>query len=345
MSQETPIRVIQWATGRVGQAAIRHFARQPRFELAGVLVTSADKVGRDAGVIAGIDEIGVIATDSVDAILAIQADCVHYAPLAADLDSICRILRAGKNVVSPSGYVYPTDYNRADIDRIEAACRAGGTSYHGTGIHPGFAGDILPLVMARLMSRIDRIQVYEYVDFAANPSPWAARLGFGGDPAATRANPSRGEHVVQIFGESMAMLVEGLGKRIERVTTEFDVATATRDLDLPSGRIRAGTVGGMHYDWTGWVDGRPFLRFHQVWTMGEGVEPNWGTGNNQYRLLIEGDPGVSMVFEAPPGQEGDAGLIWTAMNGVHAIPQVCAAAPGLVTHLDLGIVKPSCLFA
>ena len=44
-----PCRVIQWATGSIGQIAIRHFADNPAFELVGVLVTSPAKAGRDAG--------------------------------------------------------------------------------------------------------------------------------------------------------------------------------------------------------------------------------------------------------------------------------------------------------
>src|SRR5579864_8806137 len=76
---EQTYRVIQWATGKVGQVAIRHFAASPAFELVGVLVTNPAKVGKDAGEIAGIAPTGVLATDSVEAIVALNADCVHYA--------------------------------------------------------------------------------------------------------------------------------------------------------------------------------------------------------------------------------------------------------------------------
>jgi hypothetical protein len=34
------------------------------------------------------------------------------------------------------------------------------------------------------------------------------------------------------------------------------------------------------------------------------------------------------------------GLPWTALAGVNVIPDVCDAAPGVVTHFDLGLVKP-----
>src|SRR5258707_1246188 len=70
----TTYRVIQWATGSIGQISIQSFARNPQFELVGCYVTSSEKVGRDAGELAGIDPVGVIATDNVDEILALDAD-------------------------------------------------------------------------------------------------------------------------------------------------------------------------------------------------------------------------------------------------------------------------------
>ena len=76
-------RVVQWATGSIGQIAIRHFVDNPVYELVGVYVTNPDKVGSDAGELAGIPTIGVPATDDLDAIIALEPDCVHYAPLHA----------------------------------------------------------------------------------------------------------------------------------------------------------------------------------------------------------------------------------------------------------------------
>ena len=44
-------RVIQWATGLVGQEAIKGIVADPELELVGCRVHSEDKVGRDAGAI------------------------------------------------------------------------------------------------------------------------------------------------------------------------------------------------------------------------------------------------------------------------------------------------------
>ena len=61
-----PIRVFQVATGNVGSEMIRRIADRPDLELIGVHCYSADKVGKDAGELAGSAPNGVTATGSVD---------------------------------------------------------------------------------------------------------------------------------------------------------------------------------------------------------------------------------------------------------------------------------------
>ena len=51
---EKTYRVIQWATGVVGSAALKYFIENPVIDLVGVYVTNPDKVGKDAGDIVGL---------------------------------------------------------------------------------------------------------------------------------------------------------------------------------------------------------------------------------------------------------------------------------------------------
>ena len=110
-------RVIQWATGGVGRAAIEGILDHPELELAGVWVHSAEKDGRDVGELLGREPIGVTATTDKEALLALEADAVLYAPVMADPRVVDRILRAGKDVVTPLGWFYPTDEDRAELVR------------------------------------------------------------------------------------------------------------------------------------------------------------------------------------------------------------------------------------
>jgi len=347
MSQKT-YRVIQWCTGVVGTASLRHFIENPTFELAGVLVTNPGKVGKDAGALAGLPPTGVLATDDIEAIIALPADGVHYAPLRADVDVICRLLRSGKNVASVGGPFSRRHYPE-HFAKIEAACREGGSSYHACGIHPGFSGDLLPLTLTRLMNRVDHIQVYEFIDKVKNPMIYTEVMGFGRDPDELLAKPSRSPEAPFAFAQSMDMVAEGLGKTIEKVTTKLEVAKATKDIPYTLGEghagggvIRKGTVGGQHYEWTAWCDGAPLITYHFYWSMGPDIEPAWDT-DSRYQVVIDGDPPLEVRLMARPDADGARpflGLPWTGLLGATALPAVCDAKPGVVTHVDLGILQP-----
>ena len=127
MSLSPPLRVVQWATGAVGRYSLRSVITRPEFELAGVLVYDPDKVGQDAGTLVGLPEAGVICTDDVEEILATEADCVLHMPLPAsffggehpsDVETICALLAAGKNVITTTGFVYPKCYGPGVVERL-----------------------------------------------------------------------------------------------------------------------------------------------------------------------------------------------------------------------------------
>ncbi|WP_349270815.1 dihydrodipicolinate reductase [Mycolicibacterium parafortuitum] len=340
-------RVIQWMTGDVGQVGIRHFAASPVFELAGVLVHSKDKVGKDAGEIAGIGPTGVTTTDDIDAMIATDADCVFYTPVIMDVDTVCRLLRSGKNVVTTAGFFYPGNDFRDPAEQIRAACDDGGTSFHGGGIHPGYAGDLLPLTLARVMSRVDTVNVYEVVDVLKDaPMDHIDWMGFGKDKERFLSEPTILGLAVPFFAQSMHMIADGLGVTIDEVTAaDIDVATAAADIPHPDGAIPKGTVAAQRHEWTAWVDGKPLIVFHAIYvTAGPDLlEPAWDWGETRYEIVIDGDPPTGLTLKGvrqPDGTMTHPGYDWTAMGAVNAIPDVCDGPPGWLTHLDLGLIRP-----
>jgi 2,4-diaminopentanoate dehydrogenase len=339
-------RVIQWATGVVGKAALKHFIHNPVIDLVGVLVFSPDKVGKDAGDLVGLPRAGVLATDDQEAIIAMDADCVLFSPLnmAGDtLDIVCRLLASGKNVVSTAGPFLPNKWFPEQQARVEAACAQGNSSFHGCGIHPGFSGDILPLTLVRLCDRIDTIEVTEIIDKVRSPMIYTEVMGFGLDPEELLANPRRSPTTYQYFHSSMELIAKGLGKEIDEVTVKFEVSKALKDITHEFGEVKAGTVGGQHYEWTAWCEGKPLIVYHFYWQLGQDLDPLWEVGEDCYRVRIIGDPGLEvklMGAEAADGRRPFLGLPWTGLVGATAVQGVVDAKPGVVTHFDLGVVQP-----
>jgi hypothetical protein len=338
-------RVIQWATGVVGSAALKYFIENPVTELVGVLVTNPGKVGKDAGDLVGLPKTGVLATNDEEAIVAMDADCVLFAPsmMTPPIDQVCQLLASGKNVVSPAGPFLPNKWLTDETARVEAACREGNSSFHGCGIHPGFAGDILPITLTRLMNRVDCVEISEVIDKVRNPMIYTEIMGFGADPEELLANPRRSPETYKHFYSSMAMIAESLGKEIEKVTVKFEVSKAKKDIKHAFGEVKAGTVGGQHYEWTAWCEGAPLVVYHFYWQLGEDLDPLWEQGEAMYRVRIHGDPPLEchlMGQKDADGRHPFLGLPWTGLVGCTVVPQVCDAASGVVTHLDLGVVQP-----
>ena len=53
-----------------------------------------------------MEPLGVTATDDIDRLVALDADCVIYSPIMADPAVVARLLSSGKNVVTPLNWSF-----------------------------------------------------------------------------------------------------------------------------------------------------------------------------------------------------------------------------------------------
>jgi len=341
------LRVIQWATGPVGRHAAIAVHQHPELELVGAYVYSESKIGKDIGEICGIGEIGVRATGDINEILALDADCVLYMgagefnPHGA-LDDICQLLSAGKNVVSTAvtALIYPKAMGQEVVDRLEAACAKGGTSFHATGIEPGWAAEVLPLTMSPIFKRIDSLLVQEIMDYATynNPDILFSIMGFGQPPEEPSVMDDPAV-LAPTFSAPLMMVAEGLGAQIDELKAHREVAVTDQAFDILAGHIEAGTVAAMRFGYTAIIGGRPALTVEHITRLRSDIAPDWPTGRG-WKVTVKGLP--SMVLESHIATDGedevDQGCLATAMHAVHAVIPVCAATPGIRTFLDLPII-------
>ena len=292
------LRVIQWATGGVGQAAIEGVITHPELELVGCWVHSAAKNGRDVGELIGREPIGVVASDDVDAVLAIDADCVVYSPVLADAKVVARILRSGKNVVTPVGWWYPQADQVADL---EAACAEASVTLHGTGIHPGGITERFPLMVSALSNAITHVRAEEFSDIRTYGAPEVVRdvMLFGATPEHARTSIMT-TVLGHGFKQSVRMVAAEMGFAIEpELRTSHEVAVATAPIDSPIGVIAPGQVAAQRFRWEGLVAGEPVIVAAVNWFMGqEHLDPAWSFGSEGERFEVEitGDPPVLLTF-------------------------------------------------
>ena len=350
----TPLRVVAWSTGTVGRHAIAGIDARPDLELVGVWVSNPDKAGKDAGRLAGLGrDVGVLATTDRDALLALEPDCIVHTAMTDDrifeaIDDLVSFLEAGVNVVSSGPVVLQFPHGVLPVDmveRIQRAGEAGGASLHVNGIDPGFANDVLPLVMTSLSQRIDEVRCFEIADYSTYYQPVVMRdiFGFGGplDEVPMLFQPgilsmAWGSVVRQIAAGLDVTLDEPLVEKVERVAWDRDLETAS--VDIP-----AGTTAAVRFEVAGTVDGVSRVVLEHVTRTHPDQMPEWpqpATGDGCYRVQITGEPMMTVDF-AHHGEHGDhnvSGMITTAMRLVNTVHAVVAAPPGLVTALDLPLV-------
>lgn len=339
----TTYKVVQWATGSVGTASLREIIRHPDLELAGLRVYGKDKVGKDAGVLAGGAPVGVIATDSIEQIIATDCDVVIHAPRAAGHleemnDDLERLLRAGKNVVTVAIGIAPERHGPGFVKRLEDACRAGNSTFHATGIDPGFLCDRLPASLTALSSQVDRIRMLEAADLIYHPNSEMIMtlLGFGLAPDEFKIDPANPGLVycTVLLPEAVYALFDYLQVPFGRLEIDSPtVAFATRDLELPSGMIRKGTVAGITWMFKGYrpddAPDDPFVTHQWSWYVERDLPgmPK-SDGKYQIRLDIEGRPTLRTVVDITDAE--DAIFMPTAIAAIRAIPEVVRAPPGIL---------------
>ena len=345
-----PIRVAQVATGNAGRLTLRQLITDDRFELVAVSTSTADKVGRDAGELAGLDTVtGVLAVEGLDAVVELRPDVVVYCamgdtrPVEATRD-VCRLLEAGIDVVgsAPGTLQFPWGtMPERTIEKVQAAAEAGGASIYITGVDPGFASDLVPLALASTCQRIEQIRCYELADYATYDGAEVMfdLMGFGRpvDEVPMLFLPGV---LALAWGTAIRMMAAGLGIEVDDVVEHWEVEPAPESYDIAAGRIEQGTIAAMKFSISGMVAGHPAIVVEHVTRTREDLRPDWAapvSGGGAYRVEIVGEPSytVDIVPSSEHGDHNHAAIVAACGRIVNAIPDVVAAAPGIRTTLDL----------
>lgn len=346
--KQPPIRIVQWTTGNVGKRSVRAIASNPGLELVGCYAWSPDKVGSDVGSLADIDELGVTATDDIDALLELKPDCVVYNPMWPDIEHLVRILSAGVNVVTTAAFITGHSFG-AGRDRIIDACERGGSTIFGSGVNPGFA-EMIAVMSSTICDRIDKITVTESGDSTLYDSPATEMPAGFGQPIDNPNLQAMTAEGTGVFRDALMLMADALGIELDEVRCEAEYAQTTADLDLPGPwRIKKGCVAGIDARWRGFVGGRDVVEVRVRWRKGQTLDPDWKMDTMGYELEVQGVPTVNTSIQIlpPPDFEFESladfmvlGMIITAMPAINAIPAVVAAPPGIATYNDLPLTLP-----
>jgi hypothetical protein len=362
-------KVIVWGTGRVGKSSLIKVINHPDFELVGTYVYSEKKVGKDAGEICGLPETGIKATNSLDEILALEADVVIHVSLPSGTDDtfqmdseVRALLESGKNVISTCGFRFLPYGPPKRVNDFVAACEKGRATLYGTGENPGFFFERFATSATSLCQDIEHITLEESSDcshWVIVNNPAANMMQFGIPPEDYDLNSPLRSWYDREFGETLAAAAEVLNLDVEGYDSKLEIAAAHEDIKIPGGTVKKGTVSAQRYSQFAYVAGKPFLTFRSHWVLTKNV-PEFGCdkmdfwkNDDAWRILIEGKPSFEVTLNLtlsldPVKYEGEEFypdgqhpmFLITSSTAVNAIPYVCAAKPGLMRNVVMGNWSP-----
>lgn len=340
-------RVVQWAAGTVGRCAMRAVINHPKMDLVGLKVFSESKAGCDIGELAGVDPVGIKATQSIEDVIALKPDCVLYMQEGFDIEDMAQLLEAGINIVTTrSEFFNAGEMAKDHRERLESACVKGGTSLFATGSSPGFITVVMPLAMLYMSRRLDCLTIDEFADIPSTCSLEMTTqvMGFGSAPLAEGVHPLMLEHMSEGFSQSLTTVAEACGIELDGFQSKGEVALANQPVPLSDEVvIEKGTVAALRITVAGMKDGKPVLQFRANWYCSKDIDQDWDLKDTGWRINFETDTPMTMDVDFPrvPGQScSDQMAGHTAHPAVNAIPYVCEAAPGIRNNMDMAPVIP-----
>ena len=327
------IRVMHFGLGPIGTAVARQVAARRGFKVVGAVDIDPEKVGRDVGIVAGLKRrLGAtVSSDASAALRRSKPDVVVLctsSSLRVVTAQIETILRARVPIVSTTEELsYPVSSNARWARKIDRLAKRARAAVLGTGVNPGFTMDTLPITLTGVCERVDRVEVDRVQDARTRRLPFQQKIGSGLTRAQFRIKVKEGAVRHVGLAESVSMIADALGWKLDRITDRIKPKIATKRVASRFLAGAAGAVGGIVQDGIGYRAGKAVIKLH--------MEAYLGAPESYDAVRIAGVPPLAMKLAG--GVHGD---IATASIVVNSIPKVLAASPGLQTMRDLPI--PSC---
>jgi hypothetical protein len=342
-----------WGTGSIGRLAIRAVDAHPELQLTAVIVHNPDKAGRDAGDLSGLGRpLGVTATCDRGAVLAARPRAVFYAASgdvrpADALSDIVSAISAGAVVVTPALYALydPRSAPPEVREPVLAAITAGGGSLFVSGVDPGWANDVLPLLISGVAGTVEAVRCQEIFDYSRYDQPDAVRYLVGMGQPMDYQPPMLAPSVPStVWGGQIRLLARALGAEVSEIReTVLRRPLATTVSTAAMGDFAAGTQGAIRFEVQGIVGGQPRIVVEHVTRIHPSCAPDWPLppqGDGAHRVIIEGNPQIEVTMTATgdAGNPADGGNATAVGRLTGAISWLAAAPPGLYDALEVPLL-------
>ena len=325
------LKIIHIGLGPIGVGIAKMVLAKEGLKVVGACDPAAEKANKDLGDVLGLGKKLrlKVAADPVKFIKSAKADLAVVSTTSSAKvvkATIEALLSRGINVVTTcEEFAYPVPANAKVFRDLDAIAKKKKVTVLGTGVNPGFAMDALALTMTAPCESVTRVSVTRIVDAGTRRLPLQRKVGAG--LSLAQFSRAKAEGTVRHVGlpESVQMIADSLGFKLERVEETLEPAIAPRDLNTDYLRIAAGTAAGIKQS------ARGYAKTGLVVSLD--LHMYVGADSPKDHIVIDGSPSMDMTVKG-----GIAGDIATAAISVNAIPKVMSARPGVLTMRDIPLL-------
>jgi 4-hydroxy-tetrahydrodipicolinate reductase len=325
------LKIIHIGLGPIGVGIAKMVLAKDGLKVVGACDPAAEKAGKDLGDVLGLGKkLRIkVAGDPVKFIRTTKADVAVVSTTSSAKvvkATIEALISRGINVVTTcEEFAYPVPGNAKVFRDLDVIARKKKVSVLGTGVNPGFAMDALALTLTAPCESVSRVSVTRIVDAGTRRLPLQRKVGAG--LSLAQFSRAKAEGTVRHVGlpESVQMIADSLGFKLERVEETLEPAIAPRDLNTDYLRIGAGTAAGIKQSARGYAKSGLVISLD--------LHMYVGADSPRDHIVIDGSPSMDMTVRG-----GIAGDIATAAISVNAIPKVMLARPGVVTMRDIPFI-------
>jgi len=324
------IRAIQYGIGPIGASILKLMREKEAIEIIGAIDNDPAKIGKDLGEVIGASDApwGVKVSGDARGVLEQSADVVMHttsSSLPKVADQLLACMDVGSCVVSTCEELsYPYRTHPELATQLDKAAKENGVALVGTGVNPGFVMDKLVITLAAVSQRVEHAKALRIVDASKRRLPLQKKIGAGLSVEEFRARVKEGTIKHVGLPESVAMVADSLGLRVDEITETIEPKVATERVQTEFLTVESGQAAGVHQIARGLSDGKEVIYME--------LQMYVGAKDPADTVELKGHPNISLVI--PGGSHGD---VATASVAVNSIPPILEAPAGLRTSRDLAI--------
>jgi hypothetical protein len=330
--QQEKIRTIHYGIGAIGSEVVRAVLQNPDIEIVAAIDAHPNKSGKDLGEAAGIGHtLGIPVHYEVEPILKdVYADIIVHSTsssLTEVYPQLMAIVASEKSVVSSCEELsFPWVRYPEISQKLDRRARETGVRILGTGINPGFVMDLLPLMLMTACQQVKSIKVERVVDVSLRRIQLQRKAGVGLSVQGFQRGASDGAIGHVGLRESMFMIADTLGWKLEDVTETLEPVIAQEKRKTEYFSIERGYVAGLHQSTRGVMSGQEVIRLD--------LEMSLGARNPHDGIEIDARPPIKVII--PNGIHGDTATASVMANVIPAIAR--SRMTGLMSMRDLPLL-------